>query len=99
MKIYKYLLPYGSESYLEFSLTMPEEAKILSLQVQHDSPCLWATVPANAGNLIQRYFLIVGTDCDFSVGNYKYIGTYQLFNGDYVGHLFEKESNENKTSQ
>jgi len=73
-----------------FSLKLPKGAKILTVQVQRDKPQLWALVnpksPAETRN-----FRLVGTGhlIKESEENLNYIGTFQLFNGDFIGHLFE----------
>lgn len=74
-------------------LEMPSGAEVLTVQVQHETPCIWAICDPKA-ELVNRHFEIFGTghilpenmDIEF---NYKYIGTFQLHEGGFVGHVFE----------
>lgn len=82
--IYKYPLEVtGSQS-----ISMPKGAKVLCVQVQRDVPCLWAIVDlANEVNL--RRFRIWGTGHPVDESDLRYIGTFQLNEGGFVGHVFE----------
>lgn len=71
--------------------SMPVGAEILSVQVQNGNACIWALVDPLAKQNF-RTFHTYGTghpikNEDFGL---KYIGTYQLNNGDLVFHLFEE---------
>lgn len=80
---------------LKYSLTpdcvveMPRGAKILSVQVQRDTPCIWALCQDD-NQLDGRRFMIYGTghampeDLDL-----RYLGTFQLQAGNFVFHVFE----------
>ena len=71
---------------------MPLGAKILSVQVQHEKPCLWCLVnPDDNSVIIKREIHIVGTghEIDWSGLQADYIGSYQLQEGQFVGHVFE----------
>jgi hypothetical protein len=85
--IHKYDLPDRLES-----IMMPRDAEILCVQTQNGYPVIWAIVdPEN--HTEERFFEIVGTGetlyTDMGVER-KYIGTFQLHNGSYVGHVFER---------
>jgi len=71
---------------------MPKDAEILTIQTQRDKPYIWALVnPENEKEL--RHFEIYGTGHDINDEegiNRKYINTFQLYNGSYVFHLFER---------
>lgn len=71
----------------EIHLRMPQNAQILSVQVQDGIACLWALVDPEY-ELITRIVLIRGTGhpCN-DVGSY--ISTFQMINGDLVFHAFE----------
>jgi hypothetical protein len=65
---------------------MPAGGKILSLQVQDNSVCIWALVePKNEMEI--RIFETFPTGQDMDTTGMQYIGTFQL--GSYVGHVFE----------
>jgi hypothetical protein len=68
---------------------LPVGAEILCIQTQNGKPCIWAIVePVNELEL--RKFEIFGTGFIMEEAtNRKYIGTYQLGNGQLVFHCFE----------
>ena len=72
-----------------FQIEMPMHAKILSIQVQKGVPCIWAMVD-DKRQFERRSFVVYGTGhkIDDRYIN-KYIGTFQLLEGGFVGHLFE----------
>ena len=71
-----------------FSTEMPKGAEILTVQTQRENPVMW--VLANPENELEvRSFRLAGTGHPITEENLKYIGTFQLFGGDLVGHLFE----------
>lgn len=72
-----------------FHLDIPVGAEILMVQVQHGGPKIWALVDLSRP-VERRFFRLAGTghDIDDSV-SLTYIGTFQLNNGNFVGHVFE----------
>jgi len=85
--VWKYPIPKQRE----FVVSMPTGAQGLCVQVQLDSPCLWALVDTGAP-LEERRFLLAGTGEDILVapGLLRYIGTFQLRGGTLMFHLFEQ---------
>jgi hypothetical protein len=84
MRIYKYPITVTDEQ----TVQMPLDAKILTVQVQHGSPQLWAIVDEEQPNLEPRTIQVIGTGNPMpKVG--EYIATFQLMNGGFVGHVFE----------
>lgn len=86
-RIYKYPITDPSKIAIE----MPEDAEILTVQMQNGTPCIWALVnPDNKTK--ERYFEVFGTGhpvyCDMGIDR-KYINTFQM-NGNLVFHLFER---------
>ena len=68
---------------------MPQQAKILTVQVQHGRPCLWAevnTIFAPERVVIETY----GTGHQILRGKREYIGTYQLYGGDLIFHVYRR---------
>ena len=63
-------------------------AEILYMATQHEKPCIWALVNPKAP-LIKRTFEIFGTGHTIPDEYRKYIGSYQLNNGQLVFHCFE----------
>lgn len=86
--IWKFPLPPMSISDL-IVLDMPTGADILTLQIQGQTPTMWAVVDNE--NFVHRRFVIVGTgheirdEIDDAVGSY--VGTWQ--SQGFVWHLFD----------
>lgn len=85
--IYKYTLQADDRQ----RITMPLNAKILSVQMQHGEPQLWALVEETEGVEIKT----IGV---FGTGNpiitedserLEFIDTFQLYGGTLVFHCFE----------
>ena len=84
--IWKFPIPVDNEIK---DVQMPVGAKILCLQMQRATPCLWAQVNPFNGREV-RTFEWKGTGINESPqDNRNYIGTVQTHDGDYVFHLFE----------
>lgn len=98
--IYKYPLPIGDS----VSITMCEPAEILSIQVQHGVPFVWALID-DEGPPVKRKFRIAGTGHPLvSLGEFKFrfIDTIQLEGGSLVFHVFqilEVEADERETDE
>lgn len=85
--IYKYSIPENKMDL--FSLSLPTNAEILAVQIQYDLPCIWAVVEIK-DEVETRWFKVIGTGHKHKeIEADKYIGTFQLLNGAFVGHLFE----------
>lgn len=84
--IYKY--PVGISD--EIQISIPQNAEILCVQMQYDTPCIWALVDKTAINGF-RYFRWYGTGHPVKDNPGKYIGTVQMNGGSLVFHLFEEE--------
>jgi hypothetical protein len=85
--IFKYPIPQEGV----FELKLPEKAKILTVQIQKGNPQMWAIVDPQAP-LEKRIFRLAGTGHpleSWPESEFLYIGTFQLFEGDFIGHLFE----------
>lgn len=87
MKIYKYPLVIEDEQ----NISMPLGAELLTVELQHGRPCLWAIVDEEQPNTEDRKLLIIGTGNPMpKVG--KYLATFQsMGNGgfSFVWHVFE----------
>lgn len=72
-------------------VSMPKRAQILSVQMQGNTPQIWALVDPKS-DYEKRSFVMVGTGHEHKVGHYGkciYIGTFQMSGGTLVFHLFE----------
>ena len=84
--IYKYPVAIGS-----FGLDLPKDAEVLTVQVQQGKPMMWVLQNTNK-SIMTRSFTVCGTghEVELLPPSYKYIGTFQLKDGYFVGHLFEE---------
>ncbi len=83
--IYKYNIPIKDY----FNIIMPIGSEILCVQAQNDEPQIWALVNIELKETEERYFKQVGTGHLILDENLKYIGTFQLIERLFVGHIFE----------
>lgn len=67
---------------------VPKDATILTVQVQRNIPCLWVLLDPNENKVIRK-IEIVGTGRELPKNELKYIGTFQLYEGALVFHVFE----------
>lgn len=74
----------------EFVLAMPKGAKPLHVAVQDDKPCLWMLVDPAAGRE-DRTFYVHGTGHPVRPES-QHLGSFMLYDGAFVGHLFEPMS-------
>jgi hypothetical protein len=75
------------------NITMPRYSRILCVQSQKGIPCIWALVDINEKNTETRNIEIFGTGqaipyTDPGVSR-QYLGTFQIYDGDLVFHVFE----------
>ena len=80
--IYKY--PFEVKN--EFTLAMPEGAQVLTVQLQGETPCIWAMVDHDTP-MIERTFAVFGTGHPLPKKKSMYISTFQQ--PPFVWHLFE----------
>jgi len=85
-RIYKYELKADPG----FVVNMPKYAEILCVQVQGDTPCIWASVDPDEP-MQSRVFEIVPTGSAIpDYAKLNYLGTFQLLGGAIVFHVFER---------
>jgi hypothetical protein len=71
------------------SISLPKDAVIMTVQMQHGVPTMWAMVDPDAP-METRKFRIYGTGHPVEVADVgRYISTFQQFNGQLVWHIFE----------
>jgi len=83
-KIWKYELK--KEMYQEIEL--PENSKILTAQIQYETPCIWIEVDPLAKKTVSRKFVFVATGEEV-LPQSKYIATLQFNGGKVIQHLYE----------
>ena len=71
-------------------ISIPKEAKILSVEIQHNEMVVYAMVNTTIKETEQRKFRIIGTGdtTDASINNYVFLGTVLMADGEYVFHVF-----------
>lgn len=85
--IYKYELDLADRQ----SLSLPQGFEILSIQVQHGVPCLWARVDSNEFVTAAIRIHCYGTGHDLpSETELKFIDTIQMAEGKLIFHFFEE---------
>lgn len=87
--IHKQVIPVEDK----FTLKLPKHAVIRAVQVQHEQAAIWYEFDANElENTTAREFMIFGTGHPISHEKgfrLHYLGTFQLYGGSFVGHLYE----------
>lgn len=75
-----------------FSIDLPQDAKILTVQSQNNKPQIWALVDSENPKET-RNFSVVATGGRINKEKEKlnYIGTFQMDEGNFVGHVFEEK--------
>jgi hypothetical protein len=84
--VWKYRIPPGAR----FPVEMPEGAQIVHVDMQGDTPQMWAVVdPALPTE--ERWFRLVGTGHEIPEcsGRRKHVGSFLTRGGAFVFHLFE----------
>lgn len=89
-KIFKYAIPVKDE----FTLQLPERSVVLCVQVQGavgGLPHIWVECDPTRP-LQPRGFRLFGTGHPISesVGEIRYVGTFQMDDGEFIGHLYER---------
>jgi len=75
----------------EYIVEMPLESELLTVQVQKGNPCVWFRVDTEQKQMSLWKFIIVGTghEIKIPITFTKYVGTFQLYDGAFIGHVFE----------
>lgn len=86
--IWKFSIPQTDT----FRLDLPSGARFLDVQVQHGAPQAWFLLDPDAEKEARR-FVLVGTGHPVpEQEKLKHLGTFQLFTGELIVHLFEYEA-------
>lgn len=85
--IYKYPIEITDEQ----ALTLPVNARILTVQMQEGKSCLWAMIDTEEKRTEQVSISIYGTGHPIADSeNLTYLGTVQTLGGQLVFHVFRK---------
>jgi hypothetical protein len=86
-RIFKYSLSIASEQTIE----IPKGSKILHVDCQNNTPCLWALINDTNPTVLMTIRIVgTGHECPHAIEDY--IGSVQQFNGSYVWHIFGREA-------
>jgi hypothetical protein len=84
--IWKFTLEVNGEQ----RVTMPIGARLLTVQVQNDVPCLWAIVDTSNIKPEDHIIKMYGTGHEHKEIDGTYLGTFQMMVGSaLVFHVFE----------
>jgi hypothetical protein len=84
--VWKFPVPFPGPDV--FSIEMPASATMLTVQVQHGEPQIWALV-IPSGAVEEKTFRIAGTGHLITEPIKGYVGTFQVASGSLVLHVFE----------
>lgn len=83
-RILKYEIPVKDQ---EFTLTLHADGNILSIQTQYGIPQMWVLADETKPKEDVKFLLLTtGEEVDRYIG--AYLGTFQLSEGGFVGHIF-----------
>lgn len=85
LAVYKYPVPVNDT----FIIDMPEDGKLLTVDMQHGQPQLWALVDSSRKK-VPRHFRLAGTGHPIDDREpLEYVNTFQVDGGSLIFHLFE----------
>jgi hypothetical protein len=85
--IYKYPLTTGDS----VTIYLPKGAEVLTVQTQAGLPCVWAKVDTASMSEFHRFY-VRGTGHELTGNEGAYVGTFQVYDGELVFHLFEAKT-------
>lgn len=83
--IHKFAVPVAETLEIE----MPKGAEVLTIQVQHGDPCIWARVVPFAPPEVRKFRWFSTGEPMPDRASLKYVGTIQQIGGSLIFHLFE----------
>lgn len=86
MTIWKFVI----ENFVEQTIPVPMGSRLLTVQAQGKKVCIWALVNPNQSFVPLTVRIIETGDPIDPFTDLTYLGTYQKFDGEYVGHVFYK---------
>ena len=72
-----------------FELRLPKNAKVLDVQLQGNLPQMWVQLNPDEKRFVRTKFEVIVTGEQFEIGDFSYIGTFQLYGGTIVGHIYK----------
>ena len=92
LTVHKYKIPKPKKA-VAFSIDLPKGAKILTVQSQNNKPQIWILLNS-ARDLTEtrNFFVMVTGGLIMEEKELNYVGTFQMDEGNFVGHVFETKS-------
>lgn len=84
--VWKYPVPAANT----FTVEMPKDAKVLSMQVYEGTPQMWALVDPDAPRISRRFFITETNINHIIYDDDHFIGTFFMMGGSLALHLFER---------
>jgi hypothetical protein len=84
-QVWKYILSIKNDL---MTIRLPKGSKPLTVHEQFGEICMWVLVIPTADTK-ERTFRIAGTGHNLADGNFSYIGTAFIDDGELVFHVFE----------
>lgn len=86
MVVWKFPIKYGDF----VDLQLPVGAKLLHVDEQYGTPCIWALVDPQKQKETRRFRLAgTGHPINFQIESLSHVGSYLTAGGQLVFHLFE----------
>ncbi len=82
--VYKYDIKTGITT-----LKLPKNRVVLDVQLQHGKPRVWVLLYAEDTDMENCNFLCIGTGQQTNEKLDRHIGTFQIYGGDEIYHVFE----------
>ena len=71
------------------SIAMPSGARLLHIDLQNGTPCIWALVDPHA-SIVKRKLRIAGTGHPIDpIETRNHVGTVQMLGGNLIWHVFD----------
>lgn len=83
--IWKFVLDVTDSQFIR----MPHESKILHVNTQRETVCMWAEVDPSLPQVLRR-FCVYGTGHQMPDDPGRYIGSIMLQDGDLIFHIYEQ---------
>ena len=92
VRVYKFPLSTTclGDGVFKAEVSMPEDSRVLTVEMQHTQICLWALVDIELTHTVTRQFEVYGTgrDIKYKPENLEYVGT--VHPEPFVWHVFER---------
>jgi hypothetical protein len=92
-QVWKYEWPFDDVTMApkaKAEFRMAEASKVLTVQMQHNRPVIWAIGHPDFGTETRTFYIVgTGHEVPIEVNRDKYVGTVQMLGGQLMLHIFE----------